>query len=166
MTPRSRRLSRAFTLLELILVMGILVIVAGMVAPRLRGFAAGRRTLFTATQIVTAAHYARSQSISEGRAFRLNFDPSARQFWLTADDGGGNFVAVAKDDFDQHFQVPDGVQLDTDVNQKEDGQYVTFLPSGRTEPAHIRLKDDFGGDVQVVCESATESFHILESSGS
>src|SRR3972149_3661562 len=67
--------SVGFTLLELILVMVILSTVLAMAAPSLRGFFASRQIQDAAAQILALTQFARSQAVSEGTTYRLNFDP-------------------------------------------------------------------------------------------
>ena len=189
---RQRNTSSAFTLIELILVMVILAIVAGVVAPRLIGFSSGRDAYNSATQIVALAQYARTQSITEGRIYRLNFDPGSGKFWVTVNDGG-NYSAPGNSDAAKQYTVPDGVKLSADITQQmvmlpdgtigapgsdtseNQGQqsrntgrntpaanYVQFLPTGRTDSGTITLTDKKGAKTQVVCSSATEMFHIAQ----
>lgn len=42
-----------------------------------------------------------------------------------------------------------------------EGLYVEFQPSGRTDPVQIRLTDQLGGEINIECPSATETFRIL-----
>jgi prepilin-type N-terminal cleavage/methylation domain-containing protein len=111
----SRRYRQSgFTLIELILVMLIIVIVAGMLAPALGRFTAGRAGDSVARQIVGLAHFARAQSISEARTYRLNFDENSRQFWLTADDGAGTFNPI-QGDYSNRYTAPEGVKMQVQV---------------------------------------------------
>ena len=57
--------------------MAILTIVVAIAAPKLAGFATGRKTNYAAVQIVALAKYARTEAINEGQTYRLNFDTSA-----------------------------------------------------------------------------------------
>jgi prepilin-type N-terminal cleavage/methylation domain-containing protein len=107
----------AFTLLELVLVMLIIAIMAGMLAPAMAKFAAGRAVDNFGRQIIGAAQFARAQSISEGRTYRLNFDPGAEQIWLTADSGGGTFTALSGE-FSEKIPAPRGVQMQVQVTQR------------------------------------------------
>jgi hypothetical protein len=43
--------------------------------------------------------------------------------------------------------------------------YVEFRPSGRIDPALIRVTDRDGEVTQVVCPSATETFRIVKPDG-
>jgi prepilin-type N-terminal cleavage/methylation domain-containing protein len=111
---KRRYVQSGFTMLELILVMLIIAIMAGMIAPSLGRFTAGRAVDNFSRQIVGVAQYARALSISEARVYRLNFDQNAGQFWLTADTGGGNFTSP-KGDFNRRFPAPDGVRMQVQV---------------------------------------------------
>jgi prepilin-type N-terminal cleavage/methylation domain-containing protein len=113
---RSRKQpSSAFTLIELVLVMVIVAILVGVIAPSLRGFMLGRNTVNTATQIMALAGYARTEAISEGRTYRLNFDQQSGKFWLTDDHGDGTYQAPTSEE-GREFQVPTGVKMEVAVN--------------------------------------------------
>jgi type II secretion system protein H len=86
MKRHSEQLDRfkGFTLLELIVVMVILATVLALAGPSLRGFFGSRQLPDTAAQILALTQFARSQAISEGIIYRLNFNTSKREYWLTA----------------------------------------------------------------------------------
>lgn len=113
MLRRRRRHPLAFTLLELVLVMAIIAILAGVMVPTLSSFAAGRRTNNAATTVLGLANYARAQSIAEGTVYRLNFDST--DVWLTRRDLGGAFAPVNKNGYNAKFPMPDGVRLWAEV---------------------------------------------------
>jgi Tfp pilus assembly protein FimT len=145
--------------MELILVLAILTVVVALIAPSLRWFGIGRTSNDTATRLVSLAHYARDQAIAEARPYRLNFDPEGHAYWLTMEEGG--VFQPAANDYGLRFELPEGLQMDLDVPQAADGQYITFNPNGRTQSAHIRLTNKVGGRLEIACLSATEQFHIL-----
>ena len=99
---------KAFTLIELILVLLILSIAMGVVAPSLSNFLNGRKSTNATNQIVALARHARSQALSEGRVYRLNVDTSAGQFWINAQDGA-NFSDVLTE-HGQRYKLPDGMR--------------------------------------------------------
>ncbi len=175
---RNRRSNfRAFTLIELILVMIILTIVAGAVAPMLRGFTAGRRIANSARAMLALSQYARTQSMSEGRIYRLNFDPTAGAFWLTEDQDGT--FAAPTNDFGDRQTLESGEKMQIEItapvvplDEQQTGspttpqaapsdQYVEFDPSGRTQQVTITLTDQFGSAVQLACASATDQLRIV-----
>ncbi len=115
--------------MELVLVMLIIAIMAGMLAPALAEFTAGRAVSNLARQIVGLAQYAHTQAISEARTYRLNFDPASRQFWLTADDGGGNFNPPAGQ-YGSRYTAPDGITMQVQVTpQPNMNLLLSQLPS-------------------------------------
>jgi prepilin-type N-terminal cleavage/methylation domain-containing protein len=101
--PQSAR-ATGFTLLELILVMLILSTVLAMAAPSLRGFFGSRQAQDTAAQMLALTQFARSQAISEGVVYRLNFDPKDRVDWLTAWKSGA--FEELETEFGQVFTLP------------------------------------------------------------
>lgn len=147
----------AFTLLELVLVLLILAVMAGLVAPSLRGFATGRQTTHTASQLVALARWARSQAIADGTTYRLTLDPAAGTFCVTVQDGAG--ARPTGTSLGRVFTVPDGVRLECDAPLDQGQQVIRFFANGRTEPATIRLRDA-SKVVEVSCPSATESYRI------
>lgn len=150
----------AFTLIELLLVMVIIAIIVGIIAPKLRGFGIGRKANDAARQIVSLARYAQTQAISDGRIYRLNVDPGSHAYWLTTQVGGQ--YQAPTNEFGQRFTLPDGVEMTTDIAAGDGGgQYVAFAPSGRAQEADITLTDQLGQKVEISCPSATELFHIV-----
>ena len=76
---RHRPTQPGFTLIELLLVLAIIAIVVAIVGPQLRGFTTGRTTSNTATMLLAMTHYARTQAVTQGETYRLNYDDKARQ---------------------------------------------------------------------------------------
>ena len=152
---------RGFTLLELILVMLILSTVLAMAAPSLRGFFGSRKTHDEAAQILALTQLARSQAISEGIIYRLNFDTRERTYWLTAQQSG-TFEKL-KTEFGQVFTFPNDIIAELeDVEKKDDEMFLEFTPQGTVTAGTIRLIDRRGLVLEVTCPTITESFFIIE----
>jgi len=64
----------AFTLIELILVMTLLVVVVSMIAPKLSGFIRGRALDSEVRRLLSLAHAGQSRAVSEGMPMVLWFD--------------------------------------------------------------------------------------------
>ena len=160
--PKCRR--SGFTLLELVAVMAILVVVVAMAAPSIREFGRGRGSTDCAAQIVALSRWARTQAITEGAVYRLNFDLPNRSYWVTVERYG--YFESPGQEFGRLFTAPESVErLDCTAPQTPDGQYVQFWPTGRTDTATISLTDARGEVTRVVCPSATELFHVLNPDG-
>jgi prepilin-type N-terminal cleavage/methylation domain-containing protein len=150
-----------FTLLELILVMLILSTVLAMAGPSLRGFFATRKTNDTAAQILALTQYARSQAISEGIIYRLNFDVQERTYWLTAWQSGA--FRQLKTEFGQVFTLPKDVEMELDNLDEEDTDiFLEFTPQGTVTAGTVRLVDHSDRALEVTCPTMTESFAIVE----
>jgi prepilin-type N-terminal cleavage/methylation domain-containing protein len=147
------------TLLELILVLVILSTVLAMAAPSLRGFFTSRRTEDAAAQILVLTQLARSQAISEGVVYRLNFDTRQRTYWLTA-QRAGTFEKL-ETGLGQVFTLPKDVEVELiDVEQKDGDTFLAFTPHGTVTDGTIRLTDRRGEAIEVTCPSVTETFSI------
>jgi prepilin-type N-terminal cleavage/methylation domain-containing protein len=151
--------SRAFTLLELIVVMLVLAVLFAMAAPAMSGFGAGRAAKQTAPQIVSLARWAREQAISEGRTYRLNFDPANQGYFVTT-AYGATFERVPVE-FGRNFTVPEGVALTFETPQVGGVPCIDFLPSGRSQPGHVRITSRDGDVTDLACLSATEPLRVV-----
>ncbi len=149
------------TLLELILVMMILSTVLAMAAPSLRGFFISRRGDDAAAQILAMTQYARSQAVSEGINYRLNFDVQERTYWLTAQKAGA--YEPLETEFGRTFAISKDLVLEMeDIVRENRETYLEFSPYGTVTAATIRLIDRQGRALEIACPTATESFSITE----
>jgi len=155
--PRRRR--SAFTLLEMVMVLLILSMLLAMVAPSLSGFGAGRDAEYASAQVMTLSRWAREQAITEGRVYRLNFDPAAQSYWVTA-QVGGTFQSPQQE-FGRVFSLPEGVTMQWDAPADGGAQVVDFHPSGRAQPVRIIVTARDGQTTYVGARTATEMLHVL-----
>ncbi len=151
----------AMTLLELILVMVILSTVLAMAAPSLRGFFASRRLDGAAAQILALTQLARSQAVSEGIVYRLNFDTRDRTYWLTARKAG---VFESLDtEMGQVYTIPQDIELDLqDIDKKDKDVFLAFTPHGTATAGVVRLTDRSGRVLEVSSPSLTEPYSIVQ----
>jgi prepilin-type N-terminal cleavage/methylation domain-containing protein len=156
-----RPLSCGMTLLELILVMVILSTVLALAAPSLRGFFASRRIDDAAAQILVLTQWARSQAISEGVVYRLNFDTRDCTYWLTAQKAGA--FEPLDTELGQVYTLPKDIELELeDIEQVDKDVFLAFSPYGTVTAGLIRLTDRSGRVLEVSCPSVTETFSIVE----
>lgn len=142
------------------MVIMIIAIVALIAAPALATFGKGRGVGNCADQIVALTRWARTESITRGVAYRLNLDPATGTFWLTVVNDDGT-VGQLGEDFGRVFSAPAGVVIDWNAPTQQDGRYIQFLPTGRTDPATIRVSDRGGKTIEITCYSPTELFHVV-----
>jgi prepilin-type N-terminal cleavage/methylation domain-containing protein len=153
--------NHGFTLLELILVMVILSTVLAMAAPSLRGFFGSRKTHDEAAQLLALTQFARSQAISEGIIYRLNFDTNERTYWLTSQQAG--VFKELETEFGHVFTFPNDITVELEEVEKDnDKMFFAFTPQGTVTAGTIRLIDRRGLVLEITCPTVTELFSIVE----
>jgi type II secretion system protein H len=153
-TSRSRK---GFTLLELIFVMLIVSIIAGLAVPSLRGFLLGRKSADAAAQLIALSQYARTQSASSGSVYRLNVDAQSRTYWLSSQRGAA-FQELGNE-FGRRFSLPDDTTPEWQGDARE---FIEFFPDGRVESAVLLLTEANGKTTAIGCRSETEPLCVLE----
>jgi Tfp pilus assembly protein FimT len=144
-------------------VLALIGVVLGMAAPSLRGFVASRQATDTAAQILALTQLARSRASAEGRVYRLNIESETGTYWLTA-QCRGTFTDL-NTGLGRHFDCPDGVTISLhSATDQDEPEHIEFHPTGRTDQATIKVNDRRGEAFHVVCQSATEPFHVIKAS--
>lgn len=152
---------KAFTLLELILVMIILCTVLAMAAPSLRGFFSSRQLNGISEQILTMTRYAKVQSVFESNYYRINFDPQRRQYWLSSLNGGQ--YERLRNSFGRYFLIPAEIEIDFfDMDNDSGIYYFQFNPQGYSKESRIRLEDNQDNILEIVCYSPPENYDIVK----
>ena len=143
---------RAFTLLELILVMVIICIVMAIAAPKLQNFREGGKLRNTADEFVAATKFARTQAISSGYVCAVNIDKQSGSFNVQQQNGQ-QWTAV-DGEFGQPITVLDGGQIDSTADP------ILFYPNGRVQTAQVKITAGSGESISVACSAPTEDFAI------
>ncbi len=161
---------RAYTLLELVLVLAIIAVTVAAAAPVLSNFARGRRVEEAARQFVALTHWARSQAINDGVTYQLVIDVAAGSWRLNVQDGGANdagsdatFVQ-ASGPFGRVYTAPEGVEIQTELPMVNGQQAITFDPTGRCDTGVIHFVGS-GSQVTVSCDAPIETYRILKDNG-
>lgn len=76
---------RGFTLVEVIITLGLLAVIAAMGAPRLSAALRRRTTQMAADQFATAHSLARATAVRYGRVAQLHIDAPTKRFWVDVD---------------------------------------------------------------------------------
>lgn len=156
--PPQRRMHRAFTLIELILVLLIIAISLAMVAPSFRGWSQGTKLKNTAEQMIAAAGFARSQAIATANVYRLEVDASSGIYRVSHQEDGR--TASTAGEFGSDTLIPAGFRLDLKTGGLT-GSTIEFYPNGRTTISTIRVTAANGDWIDVGVEAAAEKFHLL-----
>ena len=164
---RSARPGRpgAFTLIELILVMALLIIAVGGVAPRLSAFFSGRTLDSEAQKFLALTRYGQSQAVSEGVTMILWMEPDTGAYGLRRQ---GGFVAsnakslvpsvtqtVSPADTVVSFQLSDKLRfkLDQGAAGSKPANQIQFAPDGSIDgesPQTVVIRQDNGEQVSIV----------------
>ena len=93
---RSSKIASAFTLVELILVLALLVIVTSLAAPALSNFVRGRALDSEARRLAALMHAGQSRAVSEGATMVLWVDEKQGAYGLQAETSGQDGDAKAE----------------------------------------------------------------------
>jgi prepilin-type N-terminal cleavage/methylation domain-containing protein len=148
--------SRAFTLVELILVMALLVIGVSFVTPHLKGFFRGRTLTSEGRQIIALMHDGQSRAVSGGVPTRVWFDIEGKKYGIEEEPGYNDKDPKAEEfplNENLKFEIPEDDQsvsqpATSELNDDHSGlPKITFLPDGsiaETSPKTIRIVDSEG----------------------
>lgn len=156
---------RAFTLLEMILVMTLIVILAALVVPSIRGFYKGEKLMAATDGVRAAAAQARLMAIDHGIPYRLSVVPGRGNYRAAPDTDeawgsgqGGEFSTV-------EGVVPPDIALRVQtqgqtVNISEEGDVAAAFEVGQvsadmwTTAAIFRPDGTADRTVEIICSSA------------
>ncbi len=140
--PPRRIFSNAFTLIEILIVVVVLGIVAGLAVPNFSGTFLDLQLSETSKNIAHLMHYAQDRSIVKEKEHGVCFDFSNGRYWLEEDvsaKGGADapesqplFQKVVNR-YAKTFSIPGEVKAESEYSS------VSFYPDGRIAPARIYL---------------------------
>ncbi|MCA9402158.1 MAG: GspH/FimT family pseudopilin [Candidatus Omnitrophica bacterium] len=141
---RCRRLAddvRAFTLVEIILVLLILTVIAGLSAPSLSKSLTKHQFDKTADQLINLMRYAQSRAITRSRPVRLEFNSGLTEFWLT--EVRSTDPAVEESNEFERLPGRMGVarRVPAELAVRIDAHIsgLTFYPDGRMDKAELAV---------------------------
>ncbi|HEX3358377.1 MAG TPA: prepilin-type N-terminal cleavage/methylation domain-containing protein [Tepidisphaeraceae bacterium] len=147
-----------FTLLELVLVLAILAAVMSMAAPTLRGWRQGADLRNCAEGFVAATHWARTRAASNARVYVVVIDAQNGAFAVKIQDGQN--LKDSEGEFNQPISVPQGGTIQAMNSSRAAVNSIHFYPTGRVEPAVVRIADASGQTLTVECDSPADDFAI------
>src|SRR5438046_5767513 len=153
---------RAFTLIELVLVMTMLLIVFSVALPSLKGFFRGRTLDSEARRFLSLTRYGQSRAVSEGVPMVLWIDTRRGAYGLQQQagytDGDSNAVAfVLNEDLRIEIQLPAAAPAMGRLNQTVAGvgnvPMIRFTPDefiGENSPERIGFRQGRNDAVWIV----------------
>ena len=141
---------RGFTLIELMIVIAIMAILAGLSAPAYQEYQARSRLKGAAQQVYTDLMAARMQAVSENNRITLNIDSNhAYTIFRDIDKNGSksstnNVILVVKDLHPTYFDVT----MTTTA-----GTVVTFYPNGTASTVTLNFTAAAGARIVKVSQA-------------
>jgi prepilin-type N-terminal cleavage/methylation domain-containing protein len=128
------RRAPGFTLIELILVMGVLATLAAVIVPSLSSFVKGRDISQEGLRFVALTHFARNEAISTGIAQTLWVDPRGNAYGLREAPGFRQNTNAARS---YPLNAKLEFQLDPNAGQAFGEFAIRFLPDGEIEEGSL-----------------------------
>ena len=136
--PRRYRARGGFTLLELLVVMLIVMVLAGIAIPQYRRTFRNLQLQVFASDVATLLTYANRRAVARGEVLRVHFDVAGRRYWLvSAQDASpeAKFERVSGK-FGRVSSVPGSISVSSGTPD------VTFYPDGRADRFEILISED------------------------
>lgn len=171
---------RAFTLIELIIVMGLLAIVIAVGMPSLRGFFQARDLDSEARRLLTLTRHGQSRAVSEGIPMVLWVDSQERTYGLQAQAG-----YLVEDSRANEYELGEGLEIEaaappitsvtstgTQANRyaQKVGELpmIRFTPDGfisDSSPEHIEVRDSRGSALWIARSGNRLNYEIQTATG-
>jgi len=145
--------SRGFTLIEVMLVVVIILIAAGVVVPKFKGSFMSTQMMDATRSTVRIARYARSLSILKQETCTLSFE--SNHLALVCGTNSGSPEASRN--------LPEDIQISSFENLAETGRAreVRFYPAGMNDGFKVTLSTD-GRAATVVCNPISGKITVVE----
>jgi type II secretion system protein H len=158
--------NRAFTLIELILVLALLVIITSLAAPAMANFIRGRALDSEARRIFALMHVGQSRAVSEGMPMVLWVDEKQNTYGLEAETSGqSGDPKVENLSVDSTLQIAVlTVGVSAPVTFKN-LPAIRFLADGTVDensPQTLQLKDSAGFSLWLIESSSRTGYEITD----
>ena len=132
------KLNKGFTLVEVLLVVIIILVIAGLSLPNFAPTFLNFQLRETSSNLAYKMRYAQSRAITQSRTCRLEFSGDYSQYWLTEDTSEDDYAS------EKHFEkiagrmgrtakIPEGVRAESALN------IIHFQEDGAIDPVRIYL---------------------------
>lgn len=148
--------ARAFSLVEMLIVLAIMAMIMGISIPFTSGFGKGLKIKTTARAIIGMMRVARSNSATLRKNYSVVFDVKKGQYWIE-DDAGSIY--------EKKYPLPSSIKFEIKGDKEADpvtfeNDRVTFNSSGSVEGSggSVTITDKQGGSRTI---SATGAFEKI-----
>ncbi|MDR3460386.1 MAG: GspH/FimT family pseudopilin [Verrucomicrobiae bacterium] len=162
-------LRRAFTLIELILIMALLVIITSIALPTMSKFMRGRALDAESRRLLSLMHVTQSRAVSEGMPMMLWIDEKAGAYGMAAETSGQNGDAKAEElTVDAVLKIAVGSPGTGGQATFNSLPAIKFLPDGtvdETSPPTVALQDIDGFGRMLVLNKLRTGYEVTDPSG-
>lgn len=164
--PGRRRNLCAFTLVELVLVMVLLVVAISLVAPKMSGFMRGRALDSEARRLLAIMHAGQARAVSEGTPVVLWIDEKNNGYGLEEETPGKNGDANAENySADENVQVA-ALNLSGSATTFKTLPAIRFLADGTVDensPQTVKLTGSDGSELWLLESADRRGYEISDS---
>lgn len=173
-----RKNSRGFTLIEMMVVMVVMVLIAGIVAVSLGATLEDARLRAGARSVVAMCRYARSYAVTHHADTRVVFDIEKRGFSVqipNTEEGSEGEWRVLTTPAGRFRILPDGVEItgveradeqeaaDQQESVDEENTVITFTALGQAENLNLTLKNKQNKQLIITLDAVTGRCEITDS---
>jgi type II secretion system protein H len=180
--PAAAPAIRAFTLVELMIVIAIIGIMTAMIIPELRGTYEDALLRSTSRQLINACSIAQSRAISVSQPHRVRLEPDTGKYLIekrVRGQGTAGFIPAAdivggEGELDRRitveFRLPEAGGFDAATGPPgEESQSVepviTFFPDGTADAREVLLQDRQGFRLLLRINPTTARVRVIETTG-
>jgi len=133
---------KAFTFIEMILVVAILAVLVALGVPRFQGTYQDLQLTNAARGLAKLLTYAEERAVIDEKKYRLQVNLAQRQYWLTvASEEGENQYDRLSGRYGRTVQFPETISFSVDKEE------IFFYPDGSSDPFLITLKNSEGREL-------------------
>ena len=132
---------KAFSLIELLVVVILIALLAGLAMPNLIKGRTYLELKQTAKDIAYMMQYAQQRSVLDNREYQIQFDSSAKQYWLMVEVPIDDAVVQEKEFKRFTGRIGKISAIPLSVALKTEKKIVCFYPNGLMDKIQIDLTD-------------------------
>lgn len=136
-----------FSLIELIIVLSIISVMAGMLAPVFAGSISSVQFRNARNDFIALVQFVQEAAIRGGREYRVCLDTKENAYWvevLSAKNADGKYYEPLKDVFAQKHLLPDFISIGPVKARKSRTSKIVYFncyPNGASDEAEVTFAD-------------------------
>ena len=158
--------SRAFTLIEVLMVVLLLGVIAGLAVPNFSGTFSSFQLSETAKNIASLMRYAQDHAIARDKKIRVHFDFLSGEYWLEEKIASADVTQEELDAADIFERVTGKYGrtfvIPKEVTAESENPMICFYPDAKIDKARIYLHNKHGNYFTVSTREQANDVQILD----